>query len=91
MTRQALKVKYGYFDRHEALDKKLFLCGGSLEGPDYAAAYSGHDSLLTGLSKLKDRLAAQKTDFTYKLYESHHSQYVSAMLAEFLKAEYPAR
>ena len=23
--------EYGYFDRHGSLDKKVFLCGGSLE------------------------------------------------------------
>ena len=66
--------EYGYFERHETLDKKLFLCGGSLEDPDYANAYHGHDSLLTGLSKMKDRISMRKADFTYKLYESHHYQ-----------------
>lgn len=83
--------EYGYFDRHDALDKKLFLCGGSLEDPDYADSYHGHDSLLTGLGKMTDRLAAQKADYICKLYESHHYQYVPLMLAEYLKAEYPAQ
>ena len=83
--------EYGYFERNDALDKKLFLCGGSLEDPDYADAYHGADSLLTGLGKLKDRIAAQKADYTYKLYESHHYQYVPSMLSEFLRAEYSER
>lgn len=82
--------EYGYFDRHEALDKKVFLCGGTLEDPDYSGAYHGHDSLLTGLKKLNERVSAHKADVTYKLYESHHYQYVPGMLLEFLKAEYPA-
>ena len=83
--------EYGYFDRNDTLTKKIFLCGGSLEDPDYADSYNGHDSLLTGLSKMKDRIAAQKADFTYKLYESHHYQYVPTMLLEYLKAAYPAQ
>ena len=86
----AAESEYGYFDRHDSLDKKLLLCGGSQEDSDYSDAYHGHDSLLTGLNKIKDRLSVQKTDFTYKLYESHHYQYVSSMLLEFLKTEYPA-
>ena len=80
---------YGYFERHDALDKKLFLFGGLLEDPDYSGTYHGHDSLLTGLQKLHDRLSPQKADCTYKLYESHHYQYVPDMLLEFLKTEYP--
>lgn len=83
--------EYGYFDRHGALDKKVFLYGGALEDPDYANAYSGHDSLLTGLGKMKDRIATQKADYTYKLYESHHYQYVPSMLSEFLTSEYSER
>ncbi len=81
---------YGYFDRHETLDKRVWLCGGSQEDPDYAGAYSGHDSLLTGLKKLNERVSAHEGDVTYKLYESHHYQYVPGMLLEYLKKEYPA-
>ena len=82
---------YGYFDRHDSLEKKVFLCGGSQEDPDYASAYDGHDSTLTGLKKMNDRIAAHKSDLTYKLYESHHYQYVPEMLLEYLKTEYPAK
>lgn len=81
--------EYGYFDRHDSLDKKVFLCGGSLEDPDYSTAYHGHDSLLTGLRKMKGRISSHNADITYKLYESHHYQYVPSMLLEFLKEEYP--
>ena len=81
---------YGYFDRNTSLEKTVFLCGGSLEDPDYAGAYSGHDSLLTGLKKLNERVSAHEGDVTYKLYESHHYQYVPGMLLEYLKKEYPA-
>ncbi|HBI53100.1 MAG TPA: hypothetical protein DDX72_10035 [Ruminococcaceae bacterium] len=81
--------EYGYFDRNEVLKKKIFICGGSLEDPDYSGAYHGHDSLLKGLEKLNERISAQKADLTYKLFESHHYQYVPGMLLEFLKAEYP--
>lgn len=81
--------EYGYFDRHGSLDKKVFLCGGSLEDPDYSEAYSGHDSLLTGLKKMKERISSHDADLTYKLYKSHHYQYVPSMLLEFFKSEYP--
>jgi hypothetical protein len=81
--------EYGYFERNEVLKKKIFICGGSLEDPDYSGAYHGHDSLLKGLKKLNERISAHKADLTYKLYESHHYQYVPGMLLEFLKAEYP--
>ena len=83
--------EYGYFDRNDTLCKKVFLCGGMLEDPDYADAYNGNDSLLTGLRKMQERIAAHKADYTYKLYDSHHYQYVPGMLLEFLKAEYPAK
>ncbi|MCR4780900.1 MAG: hypothetical protein K5876_07390 [Ruminiclostridium sp.] len=81
---------YGYFDRHDSLDKKVFLCGGSMEDPDYADQYNGHDSTLEGLRKMNDRLAEHNADLTYRLYESHHYQYIPDMLMEYLKEAYPA-
>lgn len=82
---------YGYFDRNDTLDKKVFLCGGSLEDPDYADSYNGHDTTLEGLAKLNERLEAHHADVTYKLYESHHYQFIPEMLTEFLKDTYPAQ
>ena len=35
---------YGYFDRNDTLDKKVFLCGGTLEDSDYSEYYNGHDT-----------------------------------------------
>ena len=83
------ETDYGYFDRHDTLEKKVFLCGGSEEDIDYAAYYNGHDSTLEGLKKLNDRISAHSGSLTYKLYDSHHYQYVPEMLIEYLKAEYP--
>lgn len=80
---------YGYFDRNETLDKKVFLCAGSLEDPDYAEYFKGHDTTLEGVAKLNERLGSHGADVTYKLYESHHYQYVPEMLNEFLKQTYP--
>lgn len=80
---------YGYFDRNETLDKHVFLCAGSLEDSDYADSYQGHDTTLEGVAKLKKRLESHNADLTYKLYESHHYQYIPEMLVEFLKANYP--
>ena len=67
----------------------MWLCGGSQEDPDFENQYRGHDSILTALKKMNERLEAHKADLTYKLYESHHSQYVPEMLLEYLKKEYP--
>lgn len=80
---------YGYFDRNKTLDKNVLIFGGSLEDPDYADSFDGHDSTLTGISKLEERLRSHGASFYSKLYESHHYQYVSDMLLEFLKAYYP--
>ena len=79
---------YGYFDRNDKLDKCVFLCGGSLEDPDYADMYKGHDTTLRGLDKLNERLKSRGADVTYKLYESHHYQFIPEMLVEYLKTVY---
>ena len=86
---EGAETDYGYFDRHDTLDKKVFLCGGSEEDVDYADYYNGHDSTLEGLKKINDRISAHSSNVTYKLYDSHHYQYVPEMLVEYLKAEYP--
>jgi len=81
---------YGYFDRNEKLDKTVFLCAGSLEDPDYADKYrEGDDTTLEGVAKLKERLEAHGAELTYKLYDSHHYQYIPEMLVEYLKQMYP--
>ena len=81
---------YGYFDRNEKLGKAVFLCGGSLEDPDYEEQYRGHDTTLEGLEKLYERLQLHDAYVTYKLYESHHYQYIPEMLLEYLRETYPA-
>ena len=80
---------YGYFDRNEKLKKTVFLCAGSQEDPDYADRYrEGDDTTLEGVSKLKERLESHNADLTYKLYDSHHYQYIPEMLIEYLKEKY---
>lgn len=81
---------YNYFDRNETLDKTVFLCAGSQEDPDYADNYrEGDDTTLEGVAKLKERLESHNAELTYKLYESHHYQYIPEMLIEYLKETYP--
>ena len=82
---------YGYFDRNEKLSKTVFLCAGSQENPDYADHYKGHDTTLEGTAKLKERLEAHGADMTYKLYDSHHYQFIPEMLIEYLKQTYPCK
>lgn len=81
--------EYGYFDRNKTLDKKVFIFGGRLEDSDYLEQYGKYDSTVTGITKLEERLKAHGVDLYSKLYESHHYQYVSDMLLEYLKAYYP--
>jgi len=81
---------YGYFERNTTLNKSVFLCGGSFEDPDYADRYNGHASTLEGLEALNERLESYGADVTYKLYESHHYQYIPDMLIEYLRETYPA-
>ena len=81
---------YGYSDRNEKLKKTVFLCAGSQEDPDYADRYrEGDDTTLEGVAKLKERLESYGADMTYKMYESHHYQYIPEMLIEYLKEKYP--
>ncbi len=81
---------YGYFDRSETLGKRVFLCAGSQEDPDYADMYEAQDdTTLEGVAKLKERLEAHGADLTYRLYESHHYQYIPEMLVEYLKETCP--
>ena len=83
------ETDYGYFDRNASLGKSVFLCGGAQEDPDYADSYDGHATTLEGLAALNERLTAHGADVKYKLYESHHYQYIPEMLAEYLKNTYP--
>ncbi|WP_289027572.1 alpha/beta hydrolase [uncultured Ruminococcus sp.] len=80
---------YGYFDRNDTLDKKVFLCGGTLEDSDYSEYYNGHDTTLEGLEKLNQRLESHNADVTYQLYHTHHYQYIPEMLTAYLKQTYP--
>lgn len=80
---------YEYFERNEKLDKSVFLCAGALEDPDYADRYNGHDTTLEGIAKLNERLKSHGANVIYKLYDSHHYQFIPDMLIEYLKEEYP--
>lgn len=85
---EGCKNDYDYWSRNDKLDKKVFLCGGSLEDPDYEDKYDGQPTTLEGLEDLKQRLVNHNADMEYKLYESHHYQYIPDMLIEFLTKEY---
>ena len=87
---KSVENDYGYWERNEKLGKKVFLCAGSLEDSDYADSFNGHPSTLKGLENLKERLEKHGTDLTYKLYESHHYQFIPDMLDEWLKDYYKA-
>ena len=83
------KEDYGFFETHDKLEKRVYLCAGSDEDPDFEEYYNGSDSTVKGTEKLKQRLEEHGTDLTYKLYPSHHDQYVPSMLGEMMKEFYP--
>ncbi|MBP0973689.1 MAG: hypothetical protein J5851_07285 [Oscillospiraceae bacterium] len=88
----AALTDYGYFDRNERFDKEIFVTGGSQEDPDYASYYDTHDSTLEGIEHLKERMEAHGvTTAEFRMYDSHHYQYIPDMLAEYLREYYPVK
>ncbi len=82
------KNDYGYFDRNEKADFYLFITGGKLEDEDYEEYFLGNDSTLEGIEHLKERLEAAGDElFDVKLYPSHHYQYVSSMIREYIRGD----
>jgi len=65
------------------------LCAGALDDPDYSHRYSGHDTTLKGIAKMHERLKSHGADVTYKLYDSHHYQFIPEIPVEYLKEKYP--
>jgi len=83
------KEDYFFFDTHDSLEAKVWLCAGADEDPDFQEYYNGGDTTVEGTEKLHERLEKHGADVTYKLYPSHHDQYVSSMLGEMMKGFYP--
>ncbi len=80
---------YGYWDRHDTLDKSVFLCGGENEDPDYEEYYDNYDTTLEGIAHLKERLENHGADVQCKIYEdSGHWQFIPDMFVEFFKMYY---
>ena len=88
IDKQTCDSDYGYWDRNQTLDKDVFLCAGSQEDPDYTDLYNGNPPTLEGLSALKERLDKHSKQCKYKLYDSHHYQYIPEMLDEWLTEHY---
>lgn len=89
---EQFKNEYGYFERNEEFTKELFITGGSFEDEDFADYYdeaSGIESTLSGIESFKGRLDSYGvTTYEIKLYESHHSEYVSEMILEYFKKHF---
>lgn len=81
---------FGYFDRNDTLDKKVFLYAGSLEDGDYEEVFNGHPSTTEGLDMLCDRLTERNADVTLKLYPTRHYQYLHNMFRDYILEQYPA-
>lgn len=82
--------EYGYFDRNESCDKRIFICGGADEDPVYEEYYGDNDSTLEGIQHLKERLDSHGADVECKIYpDSAHYQFIPEMLTEMLIKFYP--
>lgn len=81
---------YNYWDRHDTLDKTIFLCGGENEDPDYEEYYDGYDTTLEGIANLMNRLESHGvTTAKSKIYEnSGHWQFIPDMFIEFFQEYY---
>lgn len=86
------KNEYGYFDRNNTLDKRIFICAGADEDPVYEEYYGDNDSTLEGVENLTKRLESYGfTNFECKLYpNSGHYEFIPEMLNEVLAKFCPA-
>lgn len=87
-----VKSEYGYFDRNDTLDKRIFICAGADEDPVYEEYYGDNDSTLEGVENLTKRLESYGfTNFKCKLYPgSGHYEFIPEMLNEVLAKFCPA-
>lgn len=87
-----VKSEYGYFDRNDTLDKRIFICAGADEDPVYEEYYGDNDSTLEGVENLTKRLESYGfTNFECKLYPgSGHYEFIPEMLNEVLAKFCPA-
>ena len=85
------KTEYGYFDRNDTLEKRIFICAGEDEDPVYEEYYGDNDSTLEGVENLMKRLSDYGfTNFECKIYpHSGHYQFIPEMLKEALAKFYP--
>lgn len=85
------KTEYGYFDRNDTLEKRIFICAGADEDPVYEEYYGDNDSTLEGVENLTKRLTDYGfTNFECKIYpDSEHYQFIPEMLVETLQKFYP--
>ena len=82
---------YDFFDRHERLDKNVWVCAGGRETNTDTIGYNGGDTVLDNVRDLYDRLIAHGTNAELKIYEDcYHNNYVEDMLKEYLKEHFPA-
>lgn len=97
ITRNIALDRHKYNARHKRGKGQINLvldelsdCIQSSEDIEDADKYNGHDTTLEGVAKLKERLESHGADLTYKLYDSHHYQFIPEMLCEVLMKYYPA-
>ncbi len=82
------KNDYGYFDRNQAMNKKILITGGTDENEDYQEYFGENDSTLDAIAHLEERVNAHcdpaNSMARSKLYKSHHYQYIPDMLKEYV-------
>ena len=86
----ACNSDYDYFERHETLDKNVWVCAGGREPDLNTIGYNGGDNVIDNVRDLYERLIAHGVNAELKIYEDrYHNNYVEDMLKEYLKQTYP--
>ena len=84
----AYRDDFGYFDRHETMDKKVFICAGEREKYEFEAPEL--PTITQDAQTLYDRLSAHSAVAEIMIYDKkHHMDYVEDMLTDYLKKNFP--
>ncbi len=78
--------EYGFFDRNTEYTKTILITGGEYEDADYSEYYGENESTLEGIQSLAERLEAHGVaNCQVQLYQTHHYQYITGMLTEYVR------
>ena len=90
----AYRNEFGYFDRNETMNKKVFICAGENETYRFRnqkpEEYADLPTIPEDAKSVYERLSAHGVDADLMIYEnSYHRSYVGSMFCEYLKQNFP--